>query len=213
MNQRLERILSVIPNCDTFADIGCDHGYMAKAMLDRGKCERVIISDVSAKCLAKAQDLLEDYASLGKVTSVVSDGFEKVGDCDLALIAGMGGEEIISIMDSAKVLPERLVLQPMKNTPKVRLRAVELGYAVQEDFTFICSDKYYDLISLKKGKDSLTDQEIQFGRTNIKNPSEDFKKIVSDKIEKYREYLNKSDLSEKTRNDMLLEIEKLSKYV
>ena len=213
MNSRLERIFSVLTECDVFADVGCDHGYMAKAMLDSGKCKRVIISDVSEKCLKKAQDLLADYAKSGRVTSVVSDGFEKVGPCDLALIAGMGGEEIISIIEKAKSLPERLVVQPMKNTDRVRVAVIKAGYAVEKDFTFICQGKYYDLISLKKGKDSLTREEIEFGRTNINEPTEDFKKIISDKISKLREYLESDTMSDKTKQDMISEIEKLSKYV
>ncbi|MBQ4098436.1 MAG: SAM-dependent methyltransferase, partial [Clostridia bacterium] len=38
MNRRLEEIFSVIPKCEVFADIGCDHGLMTKAMLVSGKC-------------------------------------------------------------------------------------------------------------------------------------------------------------------------------
>ena len=107
MNYRLERIFSEIPPCKVFADIGCDHGYMTKAMVESGKCERAIVSDVSAKCLEKAQTLLSDYIGSGVVESVVSDGFEKVGACDLALIAGMGGEEITAILNACKNLPKK----------------------------------------------------------------------------------------------------------
>jgi lysophospholipase L1-like esterase len=32
--ERLKELFSLIPNCKVFADIGCDHGYIAKAMLD-----------------------------------------------------------------------------------------------------------------------------------------------------------------------------------
>jgi tRNA (adenine22-N1)-methyltransferase len=53
MTDRLEKIYAKIPFCKVFADIGCDHGYISKAMLDGKKCERVIISDVSENCLEK----------------------------------------------------------------------------------------------------------------------------------------------------------------
>ena len=196
-----------------FADIGCDHGYMTKAMVESGKCERAIVSDVSAKCLEKAQTLLSDYIESGVVESVVSDGFEKVGACDLALIAGMGGEEIVSILNCAKNLPQGLVLQPMKNPDKVRVTAVKLGYHVDKDTVFFSGDKYYDLIVLSKGEDQLTQEEIEFGRTNLKGDNPDFKRLVLSRIEKLAEYLGSDALSEKSRQGMTADMERLKKYV
>ena len=53
-------------------------------------------------------------AAAGKVTSVCCDGLEKIPrDCDLVLIAGMGGEEIVTILKNG-FLPRKLLLQPMK---------------------------------------------------------------------------------------------------
>ena len=78
MTDRLQRIFALIPYCDTFADIGCDHGYMAQAMLCGNKCEKVIIADVSEKCLKKAQDLLSPFVEAGKVYSAVADGFDNL---------------------------------------------------------------------------------------------------------------------------------------
>ena len=209
MTDRLNKIFSVIEKCSVFADIGCDHGYMTKAMLDSGKCERALCSDVSAKCLEKAESLLSDYIAQGRVKSVVSDGFDNVGFCDLALIAGMGGEEICTIIERATTLPERLVLQPMKNADKVRLCAVKQGYRIEKDFIFKSAGKFYVLISLVKGKDSLTQDEVEFGRDNLKYPTAEFKEFIKlrkDMIEK----LIKSDaLSDQSRMKLLLERKKL----
>ena len=94
MTKRLETLLSLIPQCGIFADIGCDHGYIANAMLLRRKCERVIVSDISAECLKKAETLLSQNFP-DKFTAVVSDGFDNVGFADCALIAGMGGDIIV----------------------------------------------------------------------------------------------------------------------
>ena len=121
MTDRLRKIFDYIAPCAVFADIGCDHGYIAHQMIKSGKCSKVIIADVSAKCLSKAERLLTDYIDCGRAESVVSDGFDNLPDCDVALIAGMGGREIMSIINKAVTLPERLVLQPMKNAPQLRV--------------------------------------------------------------------------------------------
>jgi len=115
MTERLKIIFDNIPNCSVFADVGCDHGYIAKAMLVSGKAQKVIASDISAKCLEKAEEILVKEIKQGSAVCVVSNGFEKILFCDVALIAGMGGEEISTIINSAKNLPNMLVIQPMKN--------------------------------------------------------------------------------------------------
>ncbi len=213
MTDRLNRIFSALPECDTFADIGCDHGYMAKAMLKSQKAKRVIVSDISAKCLKKAEDLLSEEIALGTAKSVVSNGFERVGECDLALIAGMGGEEIIKILAEAKSLPSALVLQPMKNVDKARVCAVELGYKIEKDYIFKSGGKFYDLLVLVKGKDSLTPEEIEFGRTNIKELSLDFKEFLQVKAHKLKKLLEDENLSERVRVEVFTRLENLNKYV
>ncbi len=213
MTERLKRIYSELNQCHTFADIGCDHGYLTKAMLEGKKCENAIISDVSAKCLKKAEELLGDYIEKGVVKSVVSDGFDKVQGADLALIAGMGGEEISHILKEAKELPINLVLQPMKNVDKVRLCAVSVGYKIIKDFVFFAGGKYYDLIVLQKGEDNLTDEEVEFGRTNLNNPEQAFKDQIAERIAKLNVYLNNSSLSVESSDKIKNTIKKLGKYV
>lgn len=216
MTDRLFKIFDLLTECNVFADIGCDHGYIAKAMLDKGKCKKAIISDISAKCLSKAENLLSRYISLGVAESVVSDGFENISGCDQALIAGMGGEEIVSIISTAKEqkkLPERLVVQPMKNCDKVRLCAVNAGYKVDYDKVFKSCGKYYNLIVFTFGKDNLTEEEIEFGRDNVRLLPCDFKQMISDTIEKLNAFKENEGVSENTKAELNRKIEKLKKYV
>lgn len=213
MTERLNIIFNEIPICKTFADIGCDHGYIAQAMLKSGKAEKVIISDISQKCLDKAQKLLQEYIDLDRAKSIVSNGFEKIDFCDVALIAGMGGEEICSILLNAKFLPDILILQPMKNVDKVRQCAINLGYKIQKDFMFKSSQKFYDLIKLERGKDQLSDQEIEFGRDNICQKNEHFIEFINLQIERITRFLECENLSLEDREKMLKKREKLQKYV
>ena len=213
MTDRLEKIFSIIPECEVFADIGCDHGYMAHAMLTRDKAKRVIIADISEKCLSKAKDLLYPYINSGRAKSVVANGFMGLPDSDVGLIAGMGGEEICTILTSAKTLPQTLVLQPMKNTDKVRLCVVDLGYKIEKDYVFKSANKFYDLMLVVKGKDTLTEQEIEFGRDNIKDKSQDFIDFISQKLVRLDSILSSQDISEIDREKMLKTKEKLQKYV
>ncbi len=213
MTERLTKIFERIPSCEVFADVGCDHGYIALNMLTSGKCKKAVVSDISEKCLDKARSLLARFIEKGVVESVVSDGFDNISYCDVALVAGMGGEEICSILSKAKNLPNALVLQPMKNCDKVRVKALELGYKIQSDRLFKSAGKFYDLIVLVKGEDKLTVQEIEFGRDNVNGDNADFKEKLNIEVQKIKNHLQNDRLSDGVRKQMLNELEKLLKYV
>lgn len=213
MTERLKEIFSSIPSGDVFADIGCDHGYIAKAMLKSGKCKKAVVSDISERSLEKAKTLLSREIAAGKAVAVVSDGFKNVPPCDVALIAGMGGEEIIKIIDEAAVLPRILVLQPMKNVRKVREFIVSAGYAVTTDRVFMEGYMFYDLLVLKKGADTLTEEEKEYGRTNLLSPSDDFKKKIRWEIKCIDERIEKGDLKKNILLAFMKKKEELKKYV
>ena len=59
MTKRLQLLFDEIENCEVFADVGCDHGYIAEAVLKSCKSEKVIISDIE-----KLRHLEPDYASI-----------------------------------------------------------------------------------------------------------------------------------------------------
>lgn len=213
MTKRLQEIYSLLPNCKVFADVGCDHGYIAKAMLDGDKCQKVIISDISDKCLQKAKDLLAKELQSGVAEAVVSDGFDNLPYHDLALIAGMGGEEIVAILKKAKNFPEKLLLQPMKNTDKVRVTAVSLGYKIITDYTFYSSKIYYDLILLEKGEDSLSLEEIEFGRTNLLKRPQAFINCLQNKISVLQKVCKQKNLKKESLDSLTKEINRIKKYV
>ena len=213
MDKRLKEIFSSIPTCKIFADIGCDHGYMTEQMLKQNKCEKAIISDVSAKCLSKAQNLLKSYIESGRVQAFVSDGFDNVPIADVALIAGMGGEEISKILLKCKTFPNSLVLQPMKNAETVRKTLIDLCYKIERDYVFKVGRRFYVLIVAKKGKDELSEEEIEFGRTNLLEKSQDFLDWVKTELIKTENYLINANISENSKAILEKRKERLIKCI
>lgn len=197
--ERIAEICSHLTKTEVFADIGCDHGFCAQYMLERALCERAYITDISADSLRKAERLLAPYLAAGKCVSVCCDGLEGLAELPtLALIAGMGGEEIVKILSRA--LPQKLVLQPMKNAPKVRAFLVEHGYKILRDYTF-GKDKFYDIIVCKRGEDGYSPWETEFGRDNLKSPSDAFLKRIRKEQAELRQVLMR-DLSYESREDV-----------
>ncbi len=175
MRERIAHICSLLPKTGVFADVGCDHGYMAAYMLENGLCERAYISDISAESLRKAETLLKAYIEEGRCVPVVCDGLDGLPrPCDFVLIAGMGGEEIVKILERAYI-PPRFLFQPMKNAEKLRRFLVLAGARIERDFTFSERDrrrKYYDIISGTAAVgDVYTEREFRFGRDNLNGNS------------------------------------------
>lgn len=190
LTKRLAAVCGELEKCDTFADVGCDHGYCTLYMLEKGLCRTAQISDISAKSLKKAQALLSAYIADGRVRPVVCDGLAGIDrGTEQVLIAGMGGEEIVKILSDG-FLPPKLVLQPMKNAEKVRAFLLGRGYALLHDHTFYADKKFYDLIKAVKGgkQEEYNKDMLSFGRENIISPTEDFAKMLERDISRCREW-------------------------
>ncbi len=145
---RLNEILSLVQKVDCTADVGCDHGILSKMILASGLSNTIIASDISAPSLNKAKELLQANGLLSRAKFFVQDGLNSQIHIDQALICGMGGMEIIKILDNYfKATANRpiLVLQPMKNLPEVRCFLVQNHYKITVD-KVIQDDKYYWLI-------------------------------------------------------------------
>ncbi len=191
LSLRLQTLCSEIRACKIFADVGCDHGYCAEFVLWQGLCERCYISDISAASLAKAEKLLSAYIEAGTVKSFCCAGLELVPkDAEQVLIGGMGGEEIIGILKDG-FLPQRLVLQPMKNSSKLREYLLINGYALTRDYTFF-DGKFYDVICAQKGGAvrKYDERTLLFGYDNLNSPTKDFVMFLQAEIGKCREQLS-----------------------
>ena len=206
---RLEVLLSHIPKCNVLADVGCDHGYLSKYALDKNLCNKVIISDISAKSLEKAVTLLKPYGD--RVTALVTDGFTGINEnASVAFIAGMGGEEITKILSSGNTLPNKMVLSPQGHSDKVRVALVNLGYEIIRDFTLFSANKYYDAILAEKtGKVTEYNQlQYKYGKENLlKKPADFISKIKKDL--NFKLSLLSRDLNEFTKTAVKVEIEEL----
>ena len=183
----MRAVCAALSPCGVFADIGCDHGFFTEYMLEENLCERAYISDISAKCLRKAENLLREHIAAGRVKSFCCAGFDLVPrDTEEALIAGMGGDETADILE-AGFFPPVLVLQPMRNTVRVRRLLLSRGYAITTDRT-VRDGKFYDI--LRAERDGVFrgygEAEIVFGYDNLHAPEADFFEYIQVEKKKCR---------------------------
>ena len=201
--KRIDTLCALLEKSDTFADVGCDHGYCSEYVLENGLCNQVIFSDVSKGSLAKAKILLQDYVQEGRAKAVLGDGFFGVPkDTEQVLIAGMGGSEIISILSDSRwgFMPKRFVFQPMHDAEKLRRYILSNGGYLQRDFTFF-DGKFYDVLVGGIGQEPqpYTDAEYEFGKENLQTMPKAFVDRTNKQIKNIETYLLQPNLQEKNR--------------
>ncbi len=200
---RIAEICSALKKGKVLADVGCDHGYCARLALKKGLFEKVYLSDISAGSLKKAEKLLEREIKEGKCVPVLADGMKGLPpDVDTLLIAGLGGEEIVRILEEG-YLPEHFVFQPMKNAEKVREFLVKRGAHIGRDDTFFADGYFYDLIAGENyGGSEYTARELAFGKQNLREMGRDFCNKLLCECEKIASYLKREDMSGENRSKL-----------
>ena len=140
----------------SIGDIGCDHGRLSVAMLQRHIASHVIASDISPASLDKARTLARICGVDGSLECRVSDGFAEysVGEIDKAVIAGMGGELIAAILDRHSKLVRGLsciVMQPMRGESELREYLYKNEYIIMDERVVFDGGRYYQLICARGG--------------------------------------------------------------
>jgi len=137
ISSRLLACAGFVAPGDRVADIGCDHGYLSIHLLTSGIASSVIASDINEGPLQSAVRNAEKYGVRDKIRFFLSDGVRNIPrDFDTLVCAGMGGDTMIHILESAPWLKStqyRLILQCQSKTPMLRRWLSEQGWRITEE--------------------------------------------------------------------------------
>jgi tRNA (adenine22-N1)-methyltransferase len=187
MSLRIERIADIAPKVKTIADIGCDHGKTAVSLLESGKAEHVICSDISGRSLDKARELAYSKELFGRMSFREGNGLSvlKENEADAAILSGMGGELIADILGTDKEkAPGILILSCNTMAHVLRQWLCDNGYCIEDEALIFESGRFYPIILAKKGKPTkLGELELEFGPVIIKKKPDTLLKLISIRIE------------------------------
>ena len=150
LDNRLTMCAELVGGSGIVCDVGTDHAYLAAELVNSGKCEKVIASDIKEGPLDSARKTVEKYGLQDKIELVLSDGLANVpldGVSDV-VIAGMGGETIAAIIggiDVSKTEYEdiRWILQPMTKPELLRKKLFEYSLVITDEKIVEDGDKMY----------------------------------------------------------------------
>lgn len=171
LNGRLLAIARKLPACNVLADIGTDHGYIPIYAVKNNICKKAIASDLREGPLKVALKNIKRNSVAKDIELRQGNGLEKIlpGECDLIVIAGMGGSlirDILSVgIDKAKGA-EMLVLQPNTALHILRKWLCENGFDILDETLSFDMGKYYCILSVKWTgvSNKLADEDYYLGQ-------------------------------------------------
>ena len=154
-----------------FADIGTDHAYLPIFLLESGRIDYAVCSDINEGPLASARENARTAGVYGKIDFTLANGADALIDKDITDVAicGMGGELIAEIVRRAEFLRNegvRLILQPMSKFSALRRELALLGYeAEEEEYSASQGKLYLTICASYTGKvKEISDVEAEFGK-------------------------------------------------
>ncbi|WP_422486506.1 tRNA (adenine(22)-N(1))-methyltransferase [Gudongella sp. DL1XJH-153] len=217
LSPRLKRIADFIPNNSIVADVGTDHGYVPKYLIDKGISKLVIATDISKGSLQKTVDYIREENLEEEITTRLGDGLDPIRpfEVDTLVIAGMGGLLIAEIMSKSMEVSKSintLILQPMVGSPELRKYLLQNNFRIVDEDLVREGDKFYEIIVAKTGLQKF-DKELDYEISPVmlkKKNSPVLREFVEMKIKMNENVIEKlrNRTGEKSMS-RLLELEKI----
>ena len=150
LDARLTAAAELVRPGQPVADIGCDHGKLTAVLAASGKYPKVIGADLRPGPLEKARVTCAPYGD--KVQCRLGSGLSVLepGEVDDIIIAGMGAETIIEILEAAPwVFDARynLVLVPATKHSILRRWLARRGFALRAETLCQAAGRWYAVMN------------------------------------------------------------------
>lgn len=172
MPERMLKIAALVDKSKVIADVGCDHAYISINLLENGKADRIIASDLREGPLKIAKENIKLAGFEGNIITRLCHGLAgfEAGEVDTILISGMGGMLVKEILFNGREVVEAsdtLILEPQSDLRAVRAYLREIGFKIIDEDMLKESGKYYQIMKAVKSENK---EDIESG---IKLMSED----------------------------------------
>lgn len=151
LDERLNLCAGFVRSGAKLADIGTDHAYLPVSLALAGRIETAIAADINEEPLCRGTKTIDKYDVSHIVSVRLCDGLAGIGsdEADDIVIAGMGADTIIGILDAAPWLKDNskhLILQPMTKGERLIKYLYENGFEILEQRGCIADGKPYSVM-------------------------------------------------------------------
>ena len=156
LTKRLSALASMVEKSARVIDVGTDHGLIPVFLAQNRRCLRIIASDIREGPLSAAIENAVEYGVSDNIEFMLSPGLEGISDSevDTVIIAGMGGETIMSILSDAawvKSQEVKLILQPQTKLFELLAWLFENGFKISGAALVSEDGRIYTVLSAETG--------------------------------------------------------------
>ena len=169
LSPRLAAVAKLVPAEARPIDVGTDHAMVPVWLIQSGRCEQVLATDIRSGPLKSARALLMKTGTADCILLTQTDGLHGIGpaDGDTVILAGMGGETMIAILAAAPWTKEKgtlLILEPQSKKADLRRWLRDNGYGVLSEQLVRDAGRIYPILTARRGESrSYTEAELHLG--------------------------------------------------
>ena len=166
LDARLSLAFDLYDPCELAADIGTDHAHLPAALLQRGRCQHMILTDLSESALKNARETVIRCRLSDRTDLRAGDGLQPLEEaCGMISITGMGGRTVHDILleGAGKLRGASLVLSAHTDLPLIRKAVCRIGYHLDREEPCFCAGRYYLVLRARPGACPLTPCELRLG--------------------------------------------------
>lgn len=172
---RLQLLADWVPRGAALADVGTDHAYLPVWLTLEGRLRSAIACDLRSGPLNRGRGTAGRYGVLDRIKFRRCDGLAGVSpqEADTVVIAGLGGENIVSILAGAAWTADgshTLLLQPQTRAEELRAFLCANGYAIRRERLVVDRGTMYPVLEASAGTQSLTPGQMYGGACLIYDP-------------------------------------------
>jgi len=170
LSKRLMAVAEYIEHGSRVADIGTDHGYLPVWLIQNNVCDYVIAADIGEGPLNQAKRFAAEYLAEERITFVLTDGLSGIQAelIDTIVLAGMGGETIINILNAfvPHAGEHKLIVQPQSKIGELTIWLYNAGYKIAKQRLVRERGNIYTVMKVSAGaSEKPDDAEMYISRT------------------------------------------------
>ena len=209
LSKRLQTIADFVKKNSVVADIGTDHAHIPIYLIENNIIDKAYACDINKGPLEKAKENIENFGVSENIVLRLSNGLDKMSnkEADTIIIAGMGGELIIDILERGKSFFNKkntFILSPHTKTDEVRDYLLRKGFEILKEDMCIDEGKFYTVMEGRYTENKLmySEAELLYGKYLIENKHPVLLEFLKKEEEKYISILSNIGLNEETINEM-----------
>ena len=174
LSPRLRLLADWVPEGVALADIGTDHGHLPLWLRLNGRVRYAIASDLRKGPLERARENGRAFGVDG-IDYRLANGLADIRpeEAEVIVIAGMGGENIISILEAAPWTADgshTLLLSPHTHAERLREWLMEHGYAITREALVRDRGTIYPVMEVTAGEMTLSVAQLYGGAKLLHDP-------------------------------------------